>query len=163
MARDFSNNDDVIDSRDVTSKIADLESEKDDLQTARDEAQEILDGLDEDATDEEREEVTEALRTAEEALAEWQEDCDGGELYKTLTELAEECEGYASDWSYGETLIRDSYFENYARDLAVQCGDLKNCDSWPNRCIDWEQAADELKQDYTMVDFGGVDYWIRSC
>jgi hypothetical protein len=28
--------------------------------------------------------------------------------------------------------------------------------------IDWEQAAYELKQDYTEVNFDGVSYWIRS-
>lgn len=57
--RYFSNNDDVIDSRDIISKLSDLESEKDDLESARDEAIETYADLkdDEDATDEEREEA----------------------------------------------------------------------------------------------------------
>ena len=29
-------------------------------------------------------------------------------------------------------------------------------------CIDWAQAARELRMDYTSVDFDGVTYWIRS-
>ena len=32
---------------------------------------------------------------------------------------------------------------------------------WPNTCIDWDQAAGELKMDYSAVDFDGVTYWIR--
>ena len=47
-------------------------------------------------------------------------------------------------------------------ELAEDCGMLTNTDSWPNRCIDWEQAARELRMDYTSVDFDGVTYWIRS-
>lgn len=75
--------------------------------------------------------------------------------------LAEQAEA-SPDWNYGETLIRDSYFEDYARELAEDCGMLANAQDWPLRCIDWEQATDELKQDYLCVDFDGVDYWIRA-
>lgn len=27
--------------------------------------------------------------------------------------------------------------------------------------IDWERAAEELRMDYTAVDFDGVTYWVR--
>jgi len=33
---------------------------------------------------------------------------------------------------------------------------------WPFSYIDWEAAADALRQDYLMVDFDGVNYWIRA-
>jgi len=78
-----------------------------------------------------------------------------------LKALAEKCEGYAPDWSYVKTLIRDSYFQDYAQELAVDCCEMPNSDQWPARCIDWEQAARELIMDYTCVDFDGVEYWIR--
>ena len=78
-----------------------------------------------------------------------------------LKALAEECEGYAPDWAYGETLIRDSYFQDYAQELAEECCDMPKADQWPHRCIDWDQAARELQMDYTCVDFDGVEYWIR--
>ncbi len=87
-------------------------------------------------------------------------DEDKAEL-KALKELAEEAEGYCGDWKYGATLIRDSYFEEYAEQLAEDIGAIQKGASWPNTCIDWEKAADELKQDYTCVDFDGVDYWVR--
>lgn len=116
MARDISNRDDVIDSRDVIERL------------------EELDGSDEPEEVEERE---------------------------ALEKLAEEAEG-SPDWTYGETLIRDSYFEDYARELAEDSGMIKGDESWPLNCIDWERAADELKADYFSVDFDGVEYWIRS-
>ena len=87
-------------------------------------------------------------------------DLDDDEL-KALKELAEEASG-SPDWEYGETLIRDSYFENYARELAEDTGAIKGDEDWPLRHIDWEAAADELKNDYFSVDFDGVEYWIRS-
>lgn len=78
-----------------------------------------------------------------------------------LRALAEDAEGYAPDWHHGETLIRDSYFEDYARDLADDICDLRSY-SWPFDCIDWSQAAAELRADYTAVEFDSVTYWIRS-
>lgn len=78
-----------------------------------------------------------------------------------LKSLADEASGYAADWEYGETLIRDSYFETYAQELADDIGAVDANAPWPMSCIDWEQAARELQQDYTCVSFDGVDYWIR--
>jgi hypothetical protein len=80
---------------------------------------------------------------------------------KAFEELAKEAEG-SPDWEHGETLIRDSYFEDYARELAEDTGMVKGDEDWPLRHIDWEAAADELKNDYFSVDFDGVEYWIRS-
>jgi antirestriction protein len=67
-----------------------------------------------------------------------------------------------SDWEYGETFIRDSYFEDYARELADDIGAIDKDAGWPTHCIDWEQAARELRMDYTAVDFDGVTYWGRA-
>ena len=78
-----------------------------------------------------------------------------------LQALAAEAEGYAADWKYGETLIRDSYFQTYAMEYAEDIGAINSDASWPANCIDWEQAARELRMDYTSVSFDGVDYWIR--
>ena len=78
-----------------------------------------------------------------------------------LCALRNEAEGYAPDWEYGETLIRDSYFKTYAQELAKDIGAINSDAGWPNTCIDWEQAARELRMDYTAVDFDGVTYWIR--
>ncbi len=78
-----------------------------------------------------------------------------------LEALAEEASGYAADWQYGEALIRDSYFKTYAEELADDIGAIDKAANWPCNCIDWDEAARQLKQDYTCVDFAGVEYWIR--
>lgn len=77
-----------------------------------------------------------------------------------LVLLAKEGESL-SDWEYGAALIRDSYFETYARELADDIGAVDSKAGWPNSFIDWEAAADALKMDYTEIDFGGVTYWGR--
>ena len=150
---------DVIDSRDIIARIEELTDER---QTLADE----IDNLQEQISDptENPEDCTALdalaaeLETAQRALADWDE--ENSEELKTLTDLADEG-SYSPDWKYGETLIRRSYFQDYAQELAEDCGMLKDCNSWPNRCIDWEQAARELEQDYTSLDFDGVEYLIR--
>lgn len=68
---------------------------------------------------------------------------------------------YASDWEYGETLIADRYFEDYARELADDIGAIDRDAAWPMSCIDWAEAADMLRQDYSEVQIDGQDYWTR--
>jgi hypothetical protein len=91
------------------------------------------------------------------------DDHEAAEL-AALIALRDEAEGYADDWDHSATLIRDSYFKDYARDYAAELnddhGDLDGC-RWPYSHIDWDAAADELKMDYTSVAFGDVDYWTR--
>ncbi len=77
-----------------------------------------------------------------------------------LKTLAEEGEN-SPDWPHGEALIRDTYFQEYAQELAEDCGMVTDGANWPNNCIDWEQAARELQMDYMNVEFDGVEYWIR--
>ena len=95
------------------------------------------------------------------AYLEDSEDADEIEERAALVALAEQAEGYAADWQYGEQLIRDSYFKDYAMELAEDIGAVDANASWPNTCIDWDQAARELQMDYTSVEFAGVTYWIR--
>ncbi|WP_429498799.1 hypothetical protein ACQUFY_05740 [Robbsia andropogonis] len=79
----------------------------------------------------------------------------------TLKALAEQAEGYG-DWEHGETLIRESYFETYAQELAEDIGAVQPDMKWPYTCIDWEQAASDLKVDYMEVDIDGVAYLMRA-
>lgn len=161
MATDISNTDDIIDSRDVIARIEELESELETLTDAVDEARRGVDEPDLDGDDrpleEIMEEARETLASAESDLADW----DGEEELKTLKALADQCEG-CGDWDSGEGLIRDSYFEEYAEQLADDIGAIDRNARWPVNCIDWEKAADELKADYTEVDFAGESYWIRA-
>jgi hypothetical protein len=157
------NHDDMIDSRDVIERIEELESERGDLESALAEAREAQEAR--DLVNEGRDGIplseadSNPVGDLEDQLAEW--DRDNGDELKALKDLESEAEGYAGDWRHGESLIRDSYFEDYARELASDLGLLQKGASWPYTCIDWEQAASELQQDYTSVEFDGVTYWIR--
>ena len=42
--------------------------------------------------------------------------------------------------------------EDFAYDMAEQCGQLKENNSWPYTCIDWKQAAHELMFDHYEQD-----------
>lgn len=136
---DPTNNDDIIDSRAVIERIAELESELEDA-TETDHGWVIPESEDNGVE-------TDVAEEAEELNA--------------LKELADEAEGYG-DWAHGETLIRESYFEEYAQQLAEDIGAVSGSETWPLTCIDWEKAADELKADYMTVDFDGVDYLMRA-
>ena len=156
---EIDNNQDVIDSRDIIARIEELESEQTGLQDSLEEAKEELEGMDEDVTNQEIIEKEAAVREAEEALKEFENDY--GEELTALKSITDECEGYG-DWSYGEALIRESYFEDYARELAEDIGAIPKDSKWPCTCIDWEQAAEELKVDYTSIEFNGVTYYMRA-
>ena len=78
-----------------------------------------------------------------------------------LETLCEDGEGATSDGIHGAQLIRDSYFETHAQEVAEECGMIDKNATWPNTCIDWEKAASELQWDYTSVEFGNVTYWVR--
>jgi hypothetical protein len=69
-------------------------------------------------------------------------------------------EQWNGDW-YPVTLIRDSYFKDYAQELAEDIGAINSDASWPNNCIDWDKAARELQMDYSSVEFDGVTYHYR--
>lgn len=129
----FTNYDDIIDSRDVIDRIDDLIDERNNWNDDHDDG------------------------------APWEvEYPDEASELAMLQSLAEEASDYSSEWDYGETLIRDSYFAEYAQQLAEDIGAISSDQSWPLYCIDWEQAVRDLQQDYCSVTYDGVDYWIRS-
>jgi hypothetical protein len=132
MNQEISNMDDILDVRDIIERIEWLES---------DEAK--------DADEYQAKEIEEFAN----------------EL-KTLMAFMDEMKGmggdeqWRGDW-YPVTLIRDSYFEDYAQELAEDIGVIPSDLQWPLTCIDWEWAARELQMDYSAFDFDGVDYWGR--
>jgi hypothetical protein len=106
------------------------------------------------------EQLTDAMEELNTAEGEMLSDDDRDELYALKT-LAKQGEDYAPDWESGETLIRDTYFKSYAQELAEECGMIPDDAKWPLTCIDWDQAARELRMDYSAIEFNGVTYWVR--
>jgi len=128
MSNEISNSDDVIDSRDVISRIEELENE---LGYWLEEE----DGSSED---------------------EWE---DFDEL-ESLRNLQGQAEGYSEDWTYGAQLVNESYFVEHVKEMLVDCGSIPN--NVPDYVvINWDETADNIKVDYTEVDFDGVAYFLR--
>lgn len=127
------NTQDIIDTRDIIARIEELEA--------------MLGN--EEGTDEGWEGTDE----------EWNE-------FATLQFLMSDLKGnggdeqWRGDW-YPITLIRDLHFIDYAQELAEDCGMIPANAQWPNNCIDWVQAARELRMDYSCIEINRVSYWYR--
>lgn len=70
-----------------------------------------------------------------------------------------------SDFWYGETLVHEDYFTQYAQQLAEDLGYTgRNVEgqTWPFNHIDWEAAADHLREDYTEFQWQGETYLARA-
>lgn len=135
----ISSSDNLIDSRDVVKRIEEL----------TDELQELADDQDVDLDD----------PTAVRNMKTFGLEDEATEL-ADLLDLQEQAEGYCS-WRHGVTLINGDYFKKFAQEFAEDVGLIKSDSNWPYTCIDWEQAADELKQDYTGVEFAGETFYVR--
>lgn len=142
----ISHYDDTIDSRAVIDRLAELQSERDTLTAALTAA--VAD-------------TTAPLFAAEDAadataaLTEWND--ENADELTALVAFCAEGESLAN-WRDGVTLVRDSYFVQYAQDYAADTTD-RDTDRWPLCHIDWDAAADSLQQDFTAIDFDGVTYW----
>ena len=87
-------------------------------------------------------------------------DPDDVEELEALRDLKSQVGDY-STWTGGTQLIRESYFETYARDLAEAVGAIESDAAWPAYCIDWAWAARDLQMDYRAVTFAGTTYYVR--
>ena len=146
MTRNISNNADYLDIRDIIERFEELEQEREAIAAG-------CESDDDTNTQGKREE-----------LAAWDEDPDNAEFH-TLKELLEELCGrggdhqWKGDW-YPVSLIRDSYFVEAMQELVSDIGDLpRELPSYLE--IDWDKTADNLRQDYSSVEYDGVTYWYR--
>jgi len=162
MARTISNTDKIIDSRDVIKRCEELADEREALADELTEAIQALNDFDaEDDDPTALPTLEETAKEAREALEEW--DAENGDELKALKDFCEEGESNSSDWQHGETLIHEDYFQEYAQQFADDIGAIDAKAHWPICHIDWEAAAEALKQDYAEIEWDGETYLIRSC
>ena len=90
---------------------------------------------------------------------------DEDQEFQTLQTLLDDLKGnggdeqWRGDW-YPVTLIRDSYFVDYCEELVSDIGDLpREIPAYIS--IDWEETADNLRVDYSFVEYDGVEYLYR--
>jgi hypothetical protein len=159
MTNEITNDQDIIDSREIIERIEELESEHEALKEAVADAKAVYEYHDSEDTKSSPEWTD--LVDARRYLTEWLDSEAPAEL-QALKALAKEAEPESSDWQYGETLIRRSYFVDYVMGMLVDCGYLPKNMPWYIE-IDEEATARNIEQDYASVDFEGVEYLIRSC
>ena len=83
------------------------------------------------------------------------------EEYDALIELRDECDGYVSDWTYGETFIHEGYFTAYCMEMLSELEYLPtDMPSWI--VIDEDETAANMRADYTDYEFMGSTYYARS-
>lgn len=142
--------DNIIDSRDIESRISELRDElagtpfADSVYSAED-----------------------LKRIFEETPAEWFHcidnlDADSVEELIALVDFKEEAESATREWLDGATFIHDSHFKDYARNLADDIGAINGDAGWPTNCIDWDAAVRELKADYTTIEVDSEVYYVRA-
>lgn len=85
---------------------------------------------------------------------------DEVEEYEELKSFCEELEDYAVDYQHGETIIHEDYFTEYCEDMVKDCGYISDdLPGWIE--INWEDTADNMKVDYTTVEYQGDTYYVR--
>jgi len=153
---------DILDVRSLIERIEELEAEREQLQDhlyACEDAYNYHDSEDTRSTPEWKD-----LETARAELLEWDISPDNDERVRLMT-IMEDLRGYGGDeqWRgdwYPITLIRDSYFVEYAAELVSDIGDLpRELPSYIE--IDWHRTAGNIRVDYTSITIDGVDYWFR--
>lgn len=64
------------------------------------------------------------------------------------------------EFEFGTTLVPEDKFEEYTEQLLIDCGYIsRDFPTWIE--IDWEATADNVKQDYSEVEFRDVTYFYR--
>jgi hypothetical protein len=155
------NTQDTIDVRDIIARFEELEKIRESYVEAIEDLESVADDTDADA--DERKAFAD-LEGARADLISWDNSPMGQEL-QTLTVLLADLEGnggdeqWCDDW-YPITLIRDSYFQTYAKELIEDCGDIPR--DLPDYIeIDWQATAENIRVDYTPSEIDGVTYWYR--
>lgn len=165
----------TIDTRDLYTRKCELESLRDAVTEAADELREALEsyGFSKDEIEEAILEkslppvaddhvFTKELLDLEKALIDASDEYGTPEQEELAALEAIESEMDARAFRDGETLIPERDFEEYARELAEDCYGDAALREWPGNCIDWKQAAEELQQDYSSVEYEGTTYYFRS-
>ncbi len=142
----------ILDSRDIISRIDDLESAESDVTEATEELAEIEES-EPSATAAQIAEAREARDDAADAFP-----AEDREELETLRGIASD--GNYGDWDHGATLILDSHFSDYAREFAADIGAISADAHWPLCHIDWDAAADALKTDYIEIEAEGETYFM---
>jgi len=137
----------ILDTRDLSKRREELKEE-------------ILDSFLENFPHyQEMTESFEDIRFEEEEIQSWKEDFE--DELKEIEEIDTIENELGSEFDYGVTLVDVDDFEEYVEDLLDELGYIpKDFPSWIE--IDWQATANNVRQDYTEVEYQGNSYLGRS-
>lgn len=145
----------ILDTRDLQDRLDELQKLKEALEDARTDVDELLAIDASEKTETWESDLSEARDTLEQAETEFSSD-EQDELTE-LEALSEE----VSEWSSGNQLIPEDDFEDYCKELCEDIGDIPR--DFPSYIvIDWESTAQNLKADYSEIEYQGTTYLYRS-
>ena len=141
-----------IDSRDLAKRLEELQDECQELLDAIEEAEQECENINDVSVD--NSELEENVTDAKESLRGWDND-----YLEEMQEL-ESLENEISEWSDGNTLIPEEDFVDYCQELCEDIGDVSR-DLPGYIVIDWDATADNIKADYSEVEYQGNTYLVR--
>ena len=147
----------IIDTRDLHDRLEELKLKQDEIQNKKDELAELNNYV---PNEDEQEEHDERLKGAIEELRDMEVYFDEDEQ-KELEEL-ENMESEIPEWQHGETLIPEDDWVEYCEELCTDLGYISQDFPWWIE-IDWKATAENIKVDYSEIEYQGTTYLYRSC
>lgn len=129
---------DIVGRQEIEQRLWELETERD----------ELLNETCENLTEEQDEDTV-----REETALIWEKQTDEGQEWRTLTDVLEEM----GDADY---LIAEVHFSDYVEEMLKDCGDIPRDLPWYVE-IDWETTAQNVRQDYSELEWDGHTYLYR--
>lgn len=81
--------------------------------------------------------------------------------YQQIDDIDEVENAVGSEFDYGCTLIEEDDFEDYVKDMLIDGGyNSKDLPIWIE--IDWSATAENVKQDYSELEYKGDTYYFRA-
>ncbi|TXG86163.1 MAG: hypothetical protein E6R13_01010 [Spirochaetes bacterium] len=81
--------------------------------------------------------------------------------YQQIDDIDEVEDEVGSEFEYGCTLIEEDDFVEYVREMLVDIGCIsKDFPTWIE--IDWSATAENVKQDYSELEYKGDTYYFRA-
>ena len=109
----------------------------------------------------EQTETFEDIQWDEEELDSWKLDWQD-EINETTCIDDLEDEVSSSEWDFGIYFIPEDEFEDYCKEFLEECGDIpRELPFCIENNIDWGGVADDLRIDYSEVEFQGTTYLFR--
>ena len=150
----------IIDTRDLHDRLEELKDKQDEIQNKKDEIKEAEDIPYKVISPEAAKEYEEELEDLVKELEELESDFDADER-EELNEL-ENMESEIPEWRHGETLIPENYWIEYCEELCKDIGYISDDFPWWIE-IDWSATAENIKADYSEIEYQGTTYLYRSC